>query len=110
MTNKQHRLSGLKYQLSQSKGDGKNEVIKKLSTEQLEYVENLGYDTIPWLYEIYTKTFYRIKDVDSSLIKDIHYACKKGRKKLYRKLKLQEIKELEKYNVSYRGYKYKIIL
>lgn len=110
MKNGQNRLAGLKYHLRSKKAEGKKEIIQKLSGEQLIYIEKLGYQTIPWLYEITTKRFINVKNADSALLKDIHYANKNGKRKIYRTLKRQEIKVLDDRGIYYRPYKFKIIL
>lgn len=111
MKNDQNRLSQLKYQLKTQQAEGKKEVIRKLNNEEREFVEEtLGYEVIPWLYEITTKTFVNVKALNSSLLKDIHYANKKGRKKIYLRLKRQDIRILEDNGVHYCRFKDKIIL
>ena len=110
MKNSQMKLATLKYQLREYKNAGKKEVIRKLTDEQREYVETLGYATIPFLYEIVTKNFTNIKKVNGSIAKDIHYSNRKGRSKIYRKLKRQDLKILEENGIFYRSYKYRIIL
>ncbi len=111
MKNNQNRLSGLKYQLRTQKEAGKKEVTKKLSDEQREFIEEvLGYETKPWLYEITTKTIEHVRKVKSSIIRDIHYAKKRGQKKLYKRLKVQDKKTLDEYGIVYRRFKDRIIL
>lgn len=110
MTNKEKRLSALKYKLRQKKENCEKEVIWKLSNEQKEYVEQLGYTVIPWIYEITTKSIIGIRGVTEPMIRDVHYAGKRGQKKLYRKLKKKELKTLEEYGVRCYPFKYKIIL
>ena len=110
MKNSQMKFATLKYQLREYKNAGKKEVIRKLNEEQREYVETLGYATIPFLYEIVKKSFANIKKVNCSVVKDVHYSNRKGRRKIYRKLKRTDLKILEQNDIFYRIYKYRIIL
>lgn len=110
MKNDQNRLARLKYELRQKKEQGIKKVKKKLDDEQKEYVEQLGYSTIPFNYEVKTKMFHIIKKETSPLIREIHWASKKGRKKIYCRLKRQDLKTLNAYEVQYRVCKYEIIL
>ena len=110
MTNKEYRLASMKHTLLAKRKAGQKEVIWKLNDEQLNYISSIAKDIFPYLYEINTRTFCSTDKIASSLIKEIHFARKNGKKKLYKKLKRNELKELKQYGVEYRCLKYRIIL
>lgn len=110
MTNSENLLANLKHQLRQKRENQEKEVVWKLNDEQKEYVEQLGYGVIPWIYEINTKPIPGVKYARAKIIRDVHYANQRKRKKLYRTLKPKEVKALQEHEVRYHVLKYKIIL
>jgi len=110
MKNSLLRYSGLKSRLYLLKNKRAADPIWKLDKSQQEYLANLGFPIMPWIYRIKTKAFRNIHNIPHSLIKDIHYAYKRGRKELFIKLKRDEMRLLEEYGVYVLPYKYKIIL
>ena len=109
MKNKQFRLHSQLYQLRQMKNKGKQEVIWKLSQEQKEFLERF-FEIEPFSYVIRTKQFERIRNIDSTLLKDIHYACKQGKRMMTRQLSKDQKTLLQDYNVSFTVCKYRIVL
>ena len=107
MKNKYHRLSELKHRLREKQERKVKRVIWQLTNEQKAYVENLGYVLNPFIYEIKTRTF---SYADCSIVRDIHWAYKKGRKKIFRKLKRDEVRILDGLDIKYRVFRYEIIL
>lgn len=110
MKNSEYRLSFLKHQLAEKKQQDKKEVIWKLSPEQVEYVQRLGYRIIPDMYRITTQPIHGIGDVKSKIVKDVHYANIRGQKQIYKKLRIEDVKELERRRISFNVLKYRIIL
>ncbi len=110
MNKKCLRLAGIKHQLIQKRENGVKEVIWKIDVEQREYVEQLGYNVIPWIYEVTTRSICNIKNVRYSLIKRVHYANKRGQRKVYMKPKIHDLETLAEFGIKYRPFKYKIIL
>lgn len=110
MTNKENRLEKLKYELRQKKANGVERVIWKLDEEQSEYVERLGYEKRPYMYEVTTKVIPDMGRGTHPLIRDISIAKKQGRNKLYLKLKTRELQELDERDIKYCPLKYEIIL
>lgn len=110
MTNKEIQLSTLKHKLRTKKENHEKEVIWKLGTQQKEYIERLGYTVVPCIYEIITKTVVNVRFAKAPIIKDVHYANKRGQKKLYRRLKAHELSSLKEYDVIFHPFKYRIIL
>lgn len=110
MKGKQHMLSTMKHRLNEKRRSGENEVIWQLSHVQKEYLENLGYKIIPWLYRINTRQFANISLIRNKLIRDVHYARKRGCFEIYKNLSEQDRETLREINVKYTIQKYKIIL
>lgn len=110
MTNKEMRFANIKYQLSKKKDDRKKYVIWKLDDNMLEYIQRLGYQVEPWIYEIKTRKSASIRNAKSSIVKELHYANSRGKRSIYCKLKVGEKHTLDEIGITYRPYKYKIHL
>lgn len=109
MKEKAYKNAQLKRQLALYKAQGKKELIWKLSIDRKEYIENLGYTIEPYLFEITVKP-YNIRCIKNSLIKDIYYTNKQGKRTLVRKLCKEEQALLREYGIRFRVIKYKIHL
>lgn len=109
MTKDQYAISKFKKQLLEKKERGVKELIWKLSAEQNDYV-NRHYRVEPYLYEITTRTFFNIRSLKSTLLKEIHYKSKKGKRTYVRKLNKSERKELDDYGIKYKVAKHMIYL
>ncbi len=110
MNNKLYKMSKLKNQLLDKKRKNKSNPCWKLNHEQKNYVENtLGFRTTPVIYSITTRSFQNIRQ-QSSILKDIHYAFKRGVPRMVRKLSMDEKKVLDEHSVKYTPYKYVIHL
>ena len=110
MKNKDYKNKKLKEDLRRCKASGKKYLDWKLSYSQVEYIQELGYVVEPYLYEITTKTFFRLHDINESIIKEIHYKSKAGKRTYARKLNCKDKKVLKEYGVYYRVCKYRIYL
>lgn len=110
MKNKNYRQKKLKDQLEQKRREGKKELVWNLTPEKRREIQELGYDVEPYLYEIKTRTFYNIRALDNTLLKDLHYMNKRSKKFEIRKLKKDEMKVLNEFGISYRPIKFKIYL
>ena len=111
MKEKAYEASKTKKQLLEKKRRGEKFVIWRISSKsQLQEIERLGFKKEPWLYEIKTRPFYNVKAIQSTLIKDIHYANKQGKRFITCKLKTCEKKVLDDFGVAYRPIKYRIDL
>lgn len=110
MGNVDKRLQELEYALEGLKKRGIKEKEWRLTKIQREYVESLGYELIPLIYRIRTKTFKDLYSIRSKLIKEIHFANKKRKKTIGRPLNEQEKEVLRQYGVKYDPIKFKIIL
>lgn len=110
MKRKEFELSRSKKVLLAKKRKGEKEVIWRIENkEQLEYLKRF-FAVEPWLFEIRTRKFFNIRAITSNLLKDVHYANKKGKKTIVRKLKKSDFVNLDNYGVKYRTIKYRIIL
>lgn len=100
-------FSRLKYQIKDPKNANKN---WRLNKEQITYIQNvLGRDVVESLYEINTKHFDNIRKVQSKLLKDLHFAHKRGKKTIVRSALTSDQKALlRSVGVYYRPIKYKI--
>lgn len=110
MKNKTFKQANLRRQLQQYKNMGKKELVWELSYEQIKIIKRLGYKIEPYLYEITTRPFFDIRNIKSSLIRDIHYKNKQGKHTFVCKLNSNEKQILEDFGVKYRAVKYKIHL
>ena len=110
MKNKQYEASKIKKMLLQKKRDGVKEVIWRVDSQaRKDEIRRLGFPMIPWLYEIKTRPFKQIAG-KPTIIKDIHYAYKRGKMHLVRRLTEEDVKFLREYGVTVRELKYKIKL
>lgn len=110
MKRKDYRKSQIKHQLEARYNKHMTCVIWKLDAEQCEIVDELGYTRIPYIYEVTTRPFYNIRMIRETLVKDVHYACKRGRRVLYLKPQKGDLDTLARYGVKYKPYKYQISL
>lgn len=110
MKNEEYKLNQMKYKLRELKERRVKIVIWKLTREEREYIEELGYEVIPYLYEISTKTFKNLYEIKDSRIRDIHYSSKQGKKTIILRLKKKDMEVLKDFNIKFRPVKFKIRL
>ncbi len=112
MDNDNKKLQELGYKINGLKKRGKKKVEWNLTNTERKYVEELlgKENVIPIIYEIHTKSFKDLHNIKSSLIREIHYDNKAGKKTKGRSLKKQEKEELDKYEVKYNPIKFIIYL
>ena len=112
MKNKCHKTSVLKKQIREYKESGKT-VLRNwsLTRERKEEFIALGHEVEICLWEIHTKHFYNIRNLNSTLLKDLHYAYKRGKNTITRRKLSQEEQDLLRRNhVGFRPLKYNIYL
>lgn len=109
MKNKDYRLRKQLYELRSMAKNGTKSVVWKLSKEQMSFLAKY-YEIEPYLYTIKTKKFVRIYDIHDSLLKDIHYNNKRGKKEMVRRFSNEQKELLDRYDVMYKPYKYRIVL
>lgn len=111
MNKDNQQFSQIKYKLDKLKRRRVKSVTWKLTNKQREYIEEkLGYEVIPFLYEIKTKTFSDFSSLTNSKLKEIHCSNKRGKKTIVTSLKHKDMQALEENNVKVRPVKFKIVL
>ena len=100
----------IKRKLREERGKGRKVLIWKLSQEQKATIENMGYPVQEYLFSIKTRPMKNIRMVKSSLLKDIHYAYKRGKEYLVKPLSSEEREFLREYGITSRVLKYMIHL
>lgn len=102
--------SRMKYVLLEKRRRGIKEVLWSLKLDQRKYIEDiLGFKTEEYLYEVRTKTFYNIHNLDP-LLKNIHYWNKQDKRTRVVHLNDEQKNLLNDFNVHFRPCKYKIYL
>lgn len=110
MKAKCYKQSKLKKQLAEKRKQGVRVLVWSLTPIRRQEIEELGYIVEPYLFSIKTRTFQNIKNIQSTLLKDLHYMKKRGKEYEVRTLKYGEKEILEEYGIRYRPVKYKIYL
>lgn len=112
MDNESKKLKELGYKINGLKRQGKKKVEWKLTNTERKFVENLlgEENVVPSIYQITTKSFNNLHSIKSSIIKELHFANKAGKKTIGRSLKKQEKKDLDRYKIKYRPIKFIIYL
>ena len=110
MKNSAYEESRFKHQLLEKKRNGVKELVWKLNPVQIAFIKRkFGFKVEPYLYEIKTRTFYNVRNLDNFL-KDIHYRNKRGKQFTVMKLTPYQRDVLDELEIKYRPYKYKITL
>lgn len=109
MKDKCYRLNRLLHKLRTIQETDKKYVIWSLNKEQLEYLQRY-FDIEPYLYKVRTRRFVNIYKIKDTILKDIHYANKSGKKEIVRHLNSKDRKIMDKYDIKYKAYKYRICL
>lgn len=104
------RLYKTKNELIQLKERRVKVVTWKLTKKQKEYIENLGYKVIPYLYVVRTKTLKNLYSVNNNMLKEIHYSSKQGKKTIVLMLKKDDMEVLDEYHIKFYPVKFKIHL
>ena len=106
---KQYESSKLKKQLEEKKRQGIKTLEWKLTKQQRNYIEQIGYYTKPIFYYVKTRQFYNVSTL-AHILKDIHYKNKRGKSTIVLKLKESDRELLDEYKVIYYPCKYRIHL
>lgn len=110
MKDKEYRFYKLKRKLILLKERKVKSVELRLTKEQRTYLQELGYEMVPVLYTVRTKRFKNLFNIKNNMLKEIHYACKNGKKTISLKLTKEDMKILEEYSVKFYPSKFKILL
>ncbi len=109
MKNRNYRLEKLKRQIQIYESSGKKTIEWELNPEQKDYIESLGYELTPILYRFKTRQFKNIRS-ETNLIKEIHFASKRGKWMMKRPLSKEEQNILQNADIRYTPVKYRINL
>lgn len=109
MKKKQYNLCKLKKELQLRKAKGRKYVTWDLSIEERDYILQLGYDISVELYSIETSKIINPNNING-ILKDVHYAHKKGKNTIVRNLKKDQLKILKKSGIRYYPIKYRVFL
>ena len=110
MKNDDYRLCKLKHELERLKAENKQFTIRRLTEEERDYVEHLGYTVLPHVYEVRTKRIRSQMALDNEKVKEVNEAYEKGIKIISLKISKETRKIFDKYSIKYKPIKYKIIL
>ena len=111
MNNRDYENSKLKHKLLEKKRLGCKSEIWALRPDQVKYVEEvLGFETIPYIFRISTKTMDSEFRNKSAIFKEIHQSKRNGNSRLFKKLNSREQKLLQEHGIFYTPVKYKIII
>lgn len=110
MKNQNRESLKTRKMLLAKKANGVKSVIWRLdSSYRRETIERMGLVAEPFLYEIKTKQISRVAN-KPSIVKDVHYASKRGKKTLVKRLTNEQMETLISYGFYVRAIKYKIWL
>lgn len=104
MKNREYRAHSMRRHLYELRARGVTKVPMKLSMGRIEQLQK-DFWVEPYLYEIRTKRFYNVSEMPH-ILKDIHYAWKRGKSTIVKPLKEQQEKLLRDYGVTYKPLKY----
>ena len=109
MRTKDYRVSRTLKMLKEMKNNGKKFVVWSLPNKEVKAQVEKRYDTVPWLFELKTRRFKNVA-TKPTLIKNLHYANKRGKNRISLHLENGELAILQEYDVQYREVKYMITL
>lgn len=124
MDNESKKLKELGYKINGLKRQGKKKVEWNLTNVERKFVEELlgKENVVPFIYQITTKNLKDFKDeeglvviknihdIKSSIVREVHYANKSGKKTIGRSLKKKEMQDLDRYKIKYHPKKFIIYL
>lgn len=109
MKNKQNALYAQRKRLYKLRDDGVPFVDWKLTNEQWEYLSKF-FRVEPLFFHIRTKAIKNIKDVNDTLLLDVHLSYKRGKTIISRELDYEQKQLLTQNGISYYSFKYRIFL
>lgn len=110
MKNDNYRLCKLKHELNDLKERKVKFTMRKLTQEEVEYVKQLGYKVLPFVFEVRTKKIRSQMALDNEKVRQVNAAYEKGQKIISLKLSKEHRKIFDKYSIKYLPIKYKVIL
>jgi len=109
MKTRDYKKNQIMWKLRQKQRDGVKFMVWELAASTKEVIEQKYY-VEPYLYSIKTRTFPNIRQINSKLLKELHYMCKRGKQYEVRPLTSNEMELLDARGIKYRIKKYKIYL
>lgn len=109
MKNKDYKMSKLKHELFQNTRRGKEFVLRKLTSEEAEFVSRIAHIE-EYLYEItiHFEPFFSPKG-KTAILKDLYFNYwKKHQNKAIKRLRRSEIEKCKEMGMTVKPYKYKI--
>ena len=88
----------------------KKELYWSLTEAQVENIKNMGFHVEPSIYEIKTKKMSNLRFVNEKILKDIHFANKRGKQFFTKSLNEDEKTLLSENGINFRVVKYLIKL
>lgn len=124
MDNESKKLKELGYKINGLKRQGKKKVEWNLTNVERKFVEELlgKENVVPFIYQITTKNLKdfkdeeglvvikNVRDIKSSIVREVYYANKAGKKTIGRSLKKKEMQDLDRYKIKYHPIKFIIYL
>ncbi len=112
MDNESKKLKELEYKINALKKRGKKKDEWNLTNSERKYVEELlGEEKlVPIIYQITTKNIKDFRSIKSSIVREVYFAHKAGKRTIGRSLKKQEMEDLDKYKIKYSPIKFIIYL
>lgn len=103
-------LSVLGSKLIKKRMNGDRDPLWKLNPIERDYIEEIGFHTKPWIYEISTREMYGLPNNPTTLMKAIYNARMKGVRKITRRASEEEVRKLEIYGIKCVPVRYRIFL
>ncbi len=102
MNTENKKLKELENKIKALRKRNIRQVKWRLTKTERKYVEQLvgEENVIPFIYNIKTKKIDNFNTIKSSIIREVHYNYKKGKKTFGKHLKKQELEELRQYGIE----------
>lgn len=110
MKKSQNDLYIMRCKLEEKRKNGVKEVLWKLNQQQRDFLTQQGYCIKPWLFCISTKEIWYVSKCESKLLKEIHFARRRGVRAIYKALSEHDKATLREHGIKYVVQKFKIIL
>lgn len=108
--NEDSKLKQIDNKIEKLKNRNVKMVEWRLTNKEREYIESQGYQIVPYIYEIKTHQCRNMYGIPNSIIREIYYANKAGKKIIGKALKVQELKQLQEYGIKIRPVKFRVYL
>lgn len=110
MNNEDSKYIKYKYKIEELKRRRVRSKEWVLTNKEKQYIESLGYEVIPIIYEVTTKHLKNLYSIKNHKLREIHYANKEGKRRIGMKLTKEDMQQLKEHNIRFRAVKFKIII